>query len=138
MILAITLGVVSLAVLGLVIYLVRRGDRRVDQLADARVAQVATEGELERARYEHEITKAALVAANRTIRILETVTDVNADPNPDLDRSDVRARVLREALAWKDGGGALPADPTDELPADDGPGAGPRAPDLRSATGPDV
>lgn len=114
---AITLGVVAVAVLGLIVYLVR-GDVAVDQSTDARVAQVATEVELERVAFELEVTRKALTRATATISALEGLPD--DDPaNADLDPGDVDSRVRRLAARWaaEDARGSVPADPADSLPA---------------------
>lgn len=80
--------------------------RAVDTDADARVAQVATEAELERERYEHEVTMKALESARNRAQVLEEeLAHDLADPyptSPALDAADVRGRVLRIARRWAD------------------------------------
>lgn len=95
-------------------------DRQVaagDGAADARVAQVATEAELERVQFELETTKQALGrAAARAAALEEEMFRAHPPPNTDLAPDDVRERVRRLAATWgaaeaADRGGAVPAEP---------------------------
>lgn len=133
-------AVVALAVLGLIVYLVRRGDAAIEKRADLRDVQGDTAKHLERERYEHEITKRDLTAAKRRGDVLEALlaAEQESDANADLDPGDVRGRVLREALRWRPpAGDSIPAESA-ELPAEGESEAEAGAADLRSPTGPDV
>lgn len=120
---AVTLAIAVASALALIAWLVYRAVGASDSEADARVAQVATEAELERARYETEVTSKALAAANARANALERVIadDLNTAPNPDLARDDVRGRVLRLAQAWRTDD-PLPASGDAAVPDDPAPG----------------
>lgn len=142
-------AVVALAVtaLGSLTYAMHRVSKAADRIgdardheADARIAQVATEAELEREKYEHDQTKRALSAADARADALEEVLSdaINATPNADLDRADVQSRVLRIAQRWAaaDAASRLPAAAVEAVPADAAAEAS--VPDMRNPDGPDV
>lgn len=93
-----------------------------DADADTRVAQVATEAELERVQFELEATKQALGRATaRAAALEEEMFRAHPPPNTDLAADDVRGRILRLASAWRaaegaDRGGAVPAEPGGAMP----------------------
>lgn len=106
---AIALGLVGVvaALVGLVAWLVVRTVGAIRQHADERVAHTATNGKLERERFELEETKAALVEARRVTDGLEDVlaSYINSAPNSDLARGDVLGRLVRAAQRQAQAGG---------------------------------
>lgn len=78
-----------------------RESAAVHNEADARVAQTATEGLLERSQFELETTKKALDAATARAAALETsFAEALNDSGPDLDPRDIHGRLVRLAKAW--------------------------------------
>jgi hypothetical protein len=100
-------GATSLTSLGAIIWLTagRIGDR--EKLADARIAQVETEGHVDRLTFELEVTRKALAAANARATALEGVIadDINAPVADGLGPADVRGRLLQITKAWADADG---------------------------------
>lgn len=126
---AILLGASLAGALALIAWLVHGRVTAADREADARVGQVATEAELERAQFELALAREALDASERRETIMqEAVADaINADPSPDLARNDVLGRVLRISAEW------ARADAKGRLRAESGKGM----PDDRAADTPD-
>ena len=99
---AITLATTLTATLGLVTWLVYRAISGTEKQADARVAQVDTEGHLERAQFELEQATLALTATKRRAakleellsHALESPAAVAAAPD------DWRARMRAIAQEW--------------------------------------
>jgi hypothetical protein len=119
-VLAVALGAGNLGLVGIIVWLVYGRIAAADQAADARVAQVDTEGHLERAQFELENVKQALAAVEKRAAALEGIIadEVNASPNPDLARDDVRGRMLRIARQWADADRerSVPAEPDGAVP----------------------
>lgn len=127
-VLAIAFGAGNLGLVGVIVWLVYGRVGAADVAADARVAQVDTEGHLERAQFELEHVKQALAATEKRADALESIIadEINAHPNPDLARDDVSGRVQRIAAAWgtadrerradSDGTGTLPQEATTAAP----------------------
>lgn len=119
---ALALAIGLLSALGLIAWLVRGRVLAADQVADARVAQVATEGEVERATFELEVTRKALQAATIRAGALEGELSHALDrtnPAEGLDPGDVAGRVRRLAERWRHAAEArspLPAEPTEAVP----------------------
>ncbi len=89
--------------------------------ANERVDHANTRTELERKKFELEVTQKALAAANQRATALEEVLqdEINSSPNPDLARTDVRSRVLRLARKWSEAAttrSPLPADAGKAVP----------------------
>lgn len=129
--LAFLLGVALVASLGLNAWLTYRNARSSDREADARVGQIATESELERAAYERDIANRALEAAHRRAHSLEQLLGetLNDARMADLPVHDYSTRVRRIYAEWagadKD---RVPAEPDravseDAAPAETGPAA---------------
>lgn len=77
--------------------------------ADEREDHVATRGELERVKFEREVIAGRLADTERMATALqEVLADAQTNPNADLDRADVTARLRRAAQAATVGG-AIPA-----------------------------
>lgn len=110
------------------VWLTYRTVRGADKAADARVAQVETEGHLERVQFELDQTKQALNAANARAAALEGILadDVNAPVSRDLSPADWKQRLLRITQAWGDAAGAASGDavPADAAAAAAGAGPG--------------
>lgn len=123
---AISLASVVVGLGVMVVWLVHGRLSAETKLADARVAQVVVEGELERSQFELKTTRRALRAADARQQILErTMTDVIAsDPNPDLARNDYVTRHMRIVAEWArhDSESGLPAGTAPAVP-DDGASA---------------
>mgnify|MGYP001591397964 CR=1 FL=1 len=135
-VLAIILATTLASSLGVVAWLVygRLTDARL--VADERVAHTATNGKLERAQFELEATKVALVEQKHVTDGLEDVlaSYINTTPNSDLARGDVLGRLLRAARkqAEADRNHPVPAVSTaavPETPASERPGTALMRPD---------
>lgn len=138
---AIAIAVVTLAVLGAFLYVVRRGDSAIEKRSEIRDVQQDAERGLEREKYEHELTKRDLTAATRRADVLEALLAAEQEnhEDDDLDPRDVRGRVLREALRWRPAAGdPVHPEPADDVPPKGGSTTGSGTSELRSATGPDV
>ncbi len=126
--LAILLGTAIVGALVLIAWLVYGRVAAADQAADARVAQVATEAELERAQFELEQRTQALAASERREDILqEAVADaLDADPGAGLSHDDVLGRIMRLSAEWARSdraGREVPAEPHEAVPSDPPAGA---------------
>ena len=116
---AIVLATTLAGALGLLAWLVRGRVVAADQLADARVGQVATEAELERSGFELDIVKKALAASQKRADALERVIadEINdSESGLPLDRNGVRQRIVQIARQWAE------ADRARALPARSEPG----------------
>ena len=133
---AIAIAVVALAVIGLITFFAVDSRNASKRATTETVARVEKNAELERERLAHEHTKLKLTEAERLADVFEEALadGINANPNADLPRNDVRARVLRAALkarsADADRGGPLAADASSAVPAPETAG-GPTATELR-------
>jgi hypothetical protein len=131
--------VVIAALVGVVVWSVRRGDARVDELHVANERAMTQTLAAERAQFEIEKRDIALAsAAKRAAALKEYVshyaeeTDENADLAPD----DVDGRVLRLAQRWEEAdvpaaGGALRPAASGAVRRPEGAGA--TDPDVREA-----
>ncbi len=111
--------------LGLTAWLVVTRVRAADQSADARVAQVATEGELERSQFELEQTKQALAQSEKREEILDAAIaealNANAAGGAALRPDDVLGRqrlLLAEWSRTSKAGREVPAVGERPVPAD--------------------
>lgn len=114
----IAIASVALAVLGLIGYLVHAALKARTATAEEREDHVATRGELERTKFELEVTKSRLADAERLNQALqEVLADVEVDHG--LDPRDVAGRVRRAAAqAARDRAGQVPAGaPAEAVPA---------------------
>lgn len=118
----VALAGVSLAVLGYAVWTTRRAGQLSDQLADARVAQVATEAELTLAQFQIESVKKALAAETARANAIEEIAHAIKD-RPAVAPGDVDGWLLHFAARWReanhapagpDGDPAVPAEATTE------------------------
>ena len=130
MIVAIVSALVVIAMcVASIVYLVRRGDKRVDQVLALSEIVSATREMLsdktmvaERALFEKEKSDAALIGERERANALQEFISHDAqqsDPGVPLDPSDVDGRVLRIAETWRRANaatrGSLPAVPAAEV-----------------------
>lgn len=103
---AVTAAIIALALalagmVGVVVYLVRRGDAATDRAADARIARADAAAELAHARFELERAKEALSTVTARISRLEGLAyDADAAPRDDLDPGDLDGRLRRIESEW--------------------------------------
>lgn len=119
---AVILGTTIAGALGVIVWLVHGSIAAAGAAADARVAQTATEAELERAHFELETTKQSLAATEKRAAALQEVLsdELEKAPNPDLARADVAGRVRRIFDRWQAADAnrsAVPAEPAAAVPA---------------------
>lgn len=119
--LAVALAGAMAAIVSLAFGRVKDAKTSAKAYTDERVDHANTRTELERRKFELEVTQKALVAANTRAAALEEVIadDVESAPNPDLKRADVRSRVLRIARRWAEAAAArspLPAVGAEAVP----------------------
>ena len=114
------------------VWLTYRTVRGADEKADARVAQVVTEGHEERKAFELEVTQKALAAANLRAATLEEELAHAFEQSKlgaGLAPADVGGRVLRLVGKWGEAArtrSPLPAEPDEGVP--DEPAAGETGP----------
>jgi len=117
--LAVALVAVIAGQIGAVVWLVygRIADTRA--MASERVAHTATNGLLERAKFELEAIMKANTEQQRVIDGLEEVLAgyINATPNADLARNDVLSRLVRAANRKTDRDGSVSASAEGSVPA---------------------
>jgi hypothetical protein len=104
-ILGVTLGTTLIGAIGAIVWLVYRGDKRVDQVLNASDVVSSTREEMakltlesERLRFELRMTKRTLDHERALMKSLEEYVATHAietDPNADLDPDDVAGRLLR-------------------------------------------
>jgi hypothetical protein len=115
----IALAVALVTALSLIGYLAHAALSARSAVGDERSAHVATRGELERTRFELEVTKSRLADVERMADALqEVLADVEVDHG--LDPRDVAGRVRRAAAqAARDRAGQVPAGaPTEAVSAE--------------------
>jgi hypothetical protein len=126
---AVILATTLASALGCIVWLVYGRLRDAERHADARVAQVQVEADLERRAYELDVTQKALVAANRRAEALEDIIADEINAGSGLSPGDVRGRLLRLARGWRDAATArspLPPAADEPVPeAEPADGAGP-------------
>ena len=136
--LAVALAAIVAGQVGLVAWLVYGRIADVRSMATERVAHTATNGLLERAKFELEATAKANTEQQRIIDGLEDVLAgyINATPNADLARNDVLGRVVRAAQRQAEAGRVDPVGPATvealprpEPPASERPGTALMRPD---------
>ena len=119
--LAVALAAIVAGQVGLVAWLVYGRIADVRSMATERVAHTATNGLLERAKFELEATKAKIEELQPIITGLEDVIAeyINDAPNADLARTDVIGRIVRAAKRHSEAGRdrALPAGAEGAVPA---------------------
>lgn len=90
-------GTGLLGALAAVVYLAIRVANQSEQLADARVAQAATEAHFEEAQYKLDQTQLALSSALKLTdaQAKELANAIGTPPNPDLPPDDIHDRLVR-------------------------------------------
>lgn len=99
----VALALVLASLVGVVIYLVRRGDAFVDQLLATRDSQTKAVLAAERADYDKKQSDVALASEKTRANALEEFISHDAqetDPAATLAPDDVNGRVLRISRAW--------------------------------------
>ena len=120
-------------------WLTYRTVRGVEEAAKSEIGSTHFESALELARFELEQTRKALSATEARAAALEEIVadEINDNPNADLDRADVRSRLLRAAKAWAAADKArTPA--ADNVLAAREPEAGPDTASVSAVDGPNV
>lgn len=131
--LAIALATVAGGAMVAIVWLARRGDKRVDTAIEAitgkaagDVAHEVTKGELRQVRYELAVKNVALAAADEHVAALEEVLDHEAEEDvlPDDPGARRRELVRRLSKRWtaararRPDGDPVPAGPGAALPRD--------------------
>ena len=120
-------------------WLTYRTVRGVEEAAKSEIGSTHFESALELARFELEQTRKALSATEARAAALEEIVadEINDNPNADLDRADVRSRLLRAAKAWAAADKAR-TPVAEDVPAASEPGAGPDTASVSGVDGPNV
>ena len=127
------------ASLAIIVWLVKG---RVDDARNYTQSEIGSthfESALELAHFELEATRKALSATEARAAALEEIVadEIRDHPNADLDRADVRSRLLRNAKAWAAADKAR-APAADNVPAAREPEAGPDTTSVSAVDGPNV